>query len=66
MLALRWLPGDAVAALAQERVKPLSQRERFGALLALHVHLARAALHEGRIADATSAARAAASMLDAG
>ena len=66
MRALRWLPGDEVAALAQGLVKTLSQRERFGALLALHVHVARAALREDRTDDAASAARAAASLRKAG
>jgi DNA-binding SARP family transcriptional activator/tetratricopeptide (TPR) repeat protein len=56
---LRSVPPAQVLAQAPSLIKTLSARERFGALLALHVHVARAALVEGRVDVAASSARAA-------
>jgi hypothetical protein len=53
------VPPAQVLAQAPSLIKTLSARERFGALLALHVHVARAALVEGRVDVAASSARAA-------
>jgi DNA-binding SARP family transcriptional activator len=56
---LRSLPPAEVLAQAPALVKTLSARERFGAVLTLHVHLAHAALGAGRTDVAASSARAA-------
>jgi DNA-binding SARP family transcriptional activator len=64
--ALRALPAAQVASQGAELAKALAAKERFGALLALHVHVARAALAEGRTDDAARAARAALALFDAG
>jgi hypothetical protein len=56
---LRSLPPADVLTHAPALIQTLSARERPGALLALHVHVARAALVEGRGDVAASSARAA-------
>jgi len=64
--ALRFLPAAEVLAQAQALAGALTAKERFGALLALHVHTARAALAEGRSDTAVAAARAALVSFDDG
>lgn len=64
--ALRNLPPAQVLAQAETLAKALAAKERFGALLSLHVHVARAALAEGRIDLAETAARAALGLFDEG
>ncbi len=79
--ALRWMPPQQALAQAQELAPLLRGKERFGALLTLHVNLAQAALqaYAGQAAqgtqaaglgcgapDALPAAQAAAALLDAG
>lgn len=64
--ALRWLAPAEVMAQAPSLVKALNARERFGAVLALHVHVARSALDEGRTDVATGAARAALALIAEG
>ena len=63
---LRSWPPDQVAHKAEPLAKTLSTQERHGALLALHVHVARAACVQGHISAAAAAARAAAALLEAG
>jgi hypothetical protein len=64
--AARAWPAAHLLAHAPELGAALAARERFGALLCLHVHVAQAALHEGRIVPAAAAARAALSLLEQG
>ena len=64
--ALRAWPADQVQAHADELAKTLRSKERHGALLALHVHVARAACSQGLTDAAAAAARAAAALLEAG
>jgi len=64
--ALRALPPAQVLAQADALAKALAAKERFGALLALHVHVARAALAAGRIDAAAKAARSALGLFDEG
>ncbi len=63
---LRSWPPDQVAERAEPLAKTLSTKERHGALLALHVYVARAACVLGHISAAAAAARAAAALLEAG
>ena len=63
---LRALPPAQVLEQAPVLAKALAARERFGALLALHVHVARAALLEGRTDTAASSARAALALFEEG
>jgi len=63
---LRSLPPSHVLELAPELFKTLAGRERFGAVLALHAHVARAALSEGRTDVAAISARAALALFDEG
>ncbi len=63
---LRSWPADQVLKRAEPLAKTLSTRERHGALLALKVHVARAACHQGQTGAAAAAARAAAALLEAG
>jgi len=63
---LRAWPPDEVQARADDIAKTLRSKERHGALLALHVHTARAACSQGRTDTAAAAARAAAALLGAG
>lgn len=64
--ALRFLPPADVLAQAEALTSALVAKERFGALLALHVHVARAALAEGHSQAAAAAARAAQALFDEG
>ena len=64
--ALRDLPPHQVAARAAGLSRALRAKERFGALSALNVHLARATLALGRTAQAAAAARAALAPFDDG
>jgi tetratricopeptide (TPR) repeat protein len=64
--ALRALPPAQVLAQSEALAKALAAKERFGALLALHVHVARAALAEGVIDVAAKAARTALGLFDEG
>jgi tetratricopeptide (TPR) repeat protein len=63
---LRSLPPADVLAQAPALIKTLSARERFGAVLSLHVHVAHAALGAGRTEVATSSARAALALVAEG
>ncbi len=63
---LRSLPPADVLAQAPALIKALSARERFGAVLSLHVHVAHAALGAGRTEVATSSARAALALVEEG
>ncbi len=64
--ALRALPPAQVLALAPDLAKTLAARERFGALLALRVHVARAALDCGQTDLAVASARAAMALFKEG
>lgn len=63
---LRSWPADQVLKRADPLAKTLSTRERHGALLALKVHVARAACAQGQTDTAAAAARAAGGLLEAG
>ncbi len=63
---LRSWPADQVLERAEPLAKALSSKERHGALLALKVHVARAASALGQTDTAAAAARAAAGLLGAG
>ena len=64
--ALRSMPPAAVASRAEVLARTLRAKERFGALQALHVHVGRAALAEGRSDVAATAAAAAMALFDEG
>jgi hypothetical protein len=64
--ALRALPPALVLEQAPVLVKTLAARERFGAVLALHVQVARAAMVEGQADEAATAGRAALALLEQG
>jgi tetratricopeptide (TPR) repeat protein len=63
---LRALPPAQVLEQAPALAKTLAARERFGAVLALHVHVARAAMVEGRTDAAAVSARAALALFEEG
>lgn len=64
--ALRSLPPFEVAAQVESLARLLAAKERHGALLALRVHAARAALEEGRAEAAAAAARSALLLFEQG
>jgi tetratricopeptide (TPR) repeat protein len=64
--ALRALPPAQVLAQAPALAKTLAARERFGALLALHAHVACAALAEGQLEVAATSARVALALFKEG
>ena len=66
MRAMRALPLAQVLEQAPVLVKTLAARERFGAVLALHVQVARAAMLDDQTDGAAGAARAALALLEQG
>lgn len=64
--ALRFLPPAEALSQAEDLAGTLKAKERFGALLALHAHTARAALSVGDTRTAVKAARTALALFDEG
>jgi hypothetical protein len=64
--ALRALPPAHVLGQAPALAQTLAARERFGALLTLHAHVARAATAENELEAAATAARAALALIAQG